>query len=90
MALIRKAVKSSFIKAVEYDLNTRRMLVLFQDGKAAAYNDVTETLFTEFTSAKSVGRFYTERIKTGGKARVSEMEAKVMLDVMDLFREGLA
>jgi len=68
-------VKSSNIKQAGYDVNSRTMRVQFSNGTEYDYKDVSAEKYSEFTTAKSQGKFFNTNIKgqfTGNKVKTEE------------------
>jgi len=64
-------VESSLIKAVGYDADSQVLAVQFATtGEVFEYEGVPEKLYQKMISAKSIGSFYTKRIK--GKFKSSK------------------
>ena len=62
MELIR--VNSSAITAVGYDPTSRQLQIVFKSGKKRyTYCSVPQSIYTNFRSALSIGRFYYDYIK---------------------------
>lgn len=54
---------SSNIKAVEYEDQTRQMVVHFRNGGSYTVHDVDSTMYYEFKGAPAPGKFFHARIK---------------------------
>lgn len=59
---------SSNIRSVEYEDQTRQMIVHFRNGGSYTVHGVDSTLFYEFKGAPSPGKFFHSRIK--GRHRI--------------------
>lgn len=55
-------IKSSNIKKTEYDTETKKMLVEFNNGFRYEYDEVPHQLYTKFRMAESQGKFFTTDI----------------------------
>jgi len=56
-------VKSSLIRAIDYDPDTQKLTVEFKKGGKYAYSGVTEQFWDEFRTAPSQGKFFMMEIK---------------------------
>lgn len=56
-------VTSSQIKAVGYEASTRTLAVQFNSGSIYHYANVPPTVYDEFVSAESIGKYFGEHIK---------------------------
>lgn len=89
MATVKRTVTSSFIREVEYNPATKKLIVLFHNGKGAAYGGIEPGLFDDFLSAPSAGKFYTKRIKgKGNLGSVDGIEVLTFMRVLELFEGG--
>lgn len=59
-----KQVKSSQLQEVEYDSETSKLIVTFNNGSKYSYDDVPEKVFVELVSADSIGSFFNREIKS--------------------------
>jgi hypothetical protein len=59
---ILNEIKSSNIKKTEYDLETKKMLVEFNNGSKYEYDEVPHSIYTKFRMAESQGKFFTTDI----------------------------
>lgn len=57
-------VKSSAIKTVSYNPESRILRIEFTQGREYDYPDVPETEFVNLVSAASVGKYYNQHIKS--------------------------
>jgi len=55
-------IKSSNIKKSEYDLNTKKLLITFNNDIMYEYDDVPHKLYTQFRLAESQGKFFSANI----------------------------
>ena len=55
-------VKSSNVKKTEYDLETKKLLVEFNNGIKYEYDDVPHKIYTQFRLAESQGKFFSTNI----------------------------
>lgn len=62
-------IKSSNIKKTEYDTETKKMLVEFNNGFKYEYDDVPHQIYTRFRMADSQGKFFTSDIAKKFKYR---------------------
>jgi len=57
-------VRSTAIRKIGYDTQTRRMYIDFEDSDPVyTFCGVPEQIFREFVSARSVGQYYHHHIK---------------------------
>ena len=63
LQIISTPVKSDMIKAVEYVPSTKQLGVEFASGKQYVYEGVTSAEYTELVNAKSVGRYFSDKIR---------------------------
>jgi hypothetical protein len=56
-------VKSSNIKAIGYDEESKTLQIQFKNGRAYQYKDVPLDTFEAFQHADSVGKYYFARIQ---------------------------
>lgn len=64
---ILNEIKSSNIKKTEYDTETKKLIVEFNNGLKYEYDDVTHKLYTQFRMAESQGRFFVSEIAKNHK-----------------------
>lgn len=57
-------VKSSQLQEVEYDSETSKLIVTFNNGSKYSYDDVPEKVFIELVSAPSIGSYFIKNIKS--------------------------
>jgi hypothetical protein len=55
-------IKSSNIKKSEYDLNTKKLLITFNNDIIYEYDDVPHKIYTQFRLAESQGKFFSTSI----------------------------
>lgn len=55
-------IKSSNLKRTEYDTETKKMLVEFNNGLKYEYDDVPHQIYTQFRMSESQGKFLTSKI----------------------------
>ena len=55
-------VKSSNVKKTEYDLDSKKLLVEFNNGIKYEYDDVPHNVYTQFRMAESQGKFFSTNI----------------------------
>jgi len=65
MAVIRKYVISSVIKALKYDPESHNLEIEFKSGGKYRYSNVEEEEFTTFAKAVSKGKYFNKNIKNG-------------------------
>ncbi len=61
--MVMHDLESSFLKAVGYDKNYKRMELHFSDGQQYEYYHVPVQVFDSFLAAESHGRFYNACVK---------------------------
>jgi hypothetical protein len=59
----RESVRSSNIKSIGYDLDSRILEIEFLSGGIYQYFDVPESVYKELMSAQSHGSFFHQNIK---------------------------
>ncbi len=59
---ILNEIKSSNIKRTEYDTETKKMIVEFNNGFRYEYEDVPHQIYTKFRTADSQGKYFTTDI----------------------------
>lgn len=55
-------IKSSNIKSTEYDTETKKLVVEFNNGQKYEYDEVPHQTYTKFRVAESQGKFFTTDI----------------------------
>jgi hypothetical protein len=60
-------IKSSNIKHTEYDTETKKMLVEFNNGLKYEYSDVPHQIYTQFRMNESQGKFFSSKISRAYK-----------------------
>ena len=55
-------IKSSNIKKTEYDTETKKLVVDFNNGFKYEYEDVPHQVYTKFRMSESQGKFFTTDI----------------------------
>ena len=55
-------IKSSNIKKSEYDLDTKKLLITFNNDIMYEYDDVPHKLYTQFRLSESQGKFFNSKI----------------------------
>ena len=55
-------VKSSNIRKTEYDTETKKMLVEFNNNLQYEYDEVPHQIYTKFRNAESQGKFFVTEI----------------------------
>jgi len=55
-------IKSSNIKKTEYDTETKKLVVEFNNGFKYEYDDVPHQIYTKFRMSESQGKFFTTDI----------------------------
>jgi hypothetical protein len=60
-------IKSSNIKKTEYDTETKKLVVEFNNGFKYEYEDVPHQAYTKFRMAESQGKFFTSDISKAYK-----------------------
>jgi aspartokinase-like uncharacterized kinase len=55
-------IKSSNIKKTEYDTETKKLIVEFNNGFKYEYADVPHQVYTKFRMSESQGKFFTTNI----------------------------
>lgn len=59
---ILNEIKSSNIKKTEYDTETKKLVVEFNNNLKYEYDDVPHQIYTKFRKADSQGKFFTTEI----------------------------
>ncbi len=60
-------IQSSNIKKTEYDTETKKLLVEFNNGAKYEYDEVPHQLYTQFRMSESQGKFFTAKISKNHK-----------------------
>ena len=60
-------IKSSNIKKTEYDTETKKLVVEFNNGFKYEYDDVPHQIYTKFRMSESQGKFFTTDISKAYK-----------------------
>jgi hypothetical protein len=60
-------IKSSNIKKTEYDTETKKLVVEFNNGFKYEYDDVPHQVYTKFRMSESQGKFFTTEISKAYK-----------------------
>jgi hypothetical protein len=55
-------IKSSNIKKTEYDTETKKLIVEFNNGFKYEYDEVPHQTYTKFRTSESQGKFFTSDI----------------------------
>lgn len=55
-------IKSSNVKHTEYDLESKKLLIEFNNGIKYEYDDVPHKIYTQFRMAESQGKFFSTNI----------------------------
>lgn len=55
-------IKSSNIKKTEYDLDSKSMIVEFNNGSKYEYKEVPHQIYTKFRMSESQGKFFSSEI----------------------------
>jgi KTSC domain len=58
-----KTLDSSYIRSLDYDSVSRRLIVVFTDGARIAYHDVSARTYNAVAVAKSPGEKFTELVR---------------------------
>ena len=68
-------VKSTNVKAVGYDVETKTLQVEFKSGGIYQYAGVQPEMYAELLEAESIGRFVSQVVRAGRKGiRIEEKE----------------
>ena len=59
---ILNEIKSSNLAKTEYDTETKKLLVEFNNGIKYEYDDVPHQLYTQFRITESQGKFFSSKI----------------------------
>ena len=60
-------IQSSNIKKTEYDTETKKLLVTFNNGALYEYDEVPHQLYTQFRMNESQGKFFSTKISKNYK-----------------------
>ena len=60
-------IKSSNIKKSEYDTETKKLVVEFNNGFKYEYDDIPHQTYTKFRMSESQGKFFTTEISKAYK-----------------------
>ena len=60
-------IQSSNIKKTEYDTETKKLLVTFNNGALYEYDEVPHQLYTQFRMSESQGKFFSTKISKNYK-----------------------
>ena len=55
-------IQSSNVKKTEYDTETKKLVVEFNNGLKYEYSDVPHQVYTQFRMAESQGKFFSSKI----------------------------
>lgn len=55
-------IQSSNIKKTEYDTDTKKLIVEFNNGMKYEYDEVPHQLYTQFRMSESQGKFFSTKI----------------------------
>lgn len=55
-------IKSSNIRHTEYDTETKKLLVEFNNGIKYEYDEIPHQLYTQFRMSESQGKFFSQKI----------------------------
>jgi hypothetical protein len=64
-------IQSSNIKKTEYDTETKKLLVTFNNGALYEYDEVPHQLYTQFRMSESQGKFFSTKIAKAFKYKKS-------------------
>ena len=74
----RLPVKSTNVKAVGYDVETKTLQVEFKSGGIYQYAGVQPEMYAELLEAESIGRFVSQVVRAGRKGlRIGEEKGQV-------------
>lgn len=59
---IINTIKSSNVKRTEYDIETKKLIVTFNNDTNYEYQDVPHQVYTRFRMSESQGKFFTTDI----------------------------
>lgn len=60
-------IQSSNIKKTEYDTESKKLLVTFNNGALYEYDEVPHQLYTQFRMSESQGKFFSTKISKNYK-----------------------
>lgn len=69
-------VKSSNVKAVGYDVETKTLQVEFKSGGVYQYKEVQPEMYADLLEAESIGRFVSQVVRVGRRGLRIEEEKK--------------
>lgn len=55
-------IQSSNVKKTEYDTETKKLVVEFNNGSLYEYDEVPHQVYTQFRLAESQGKFFSSKI----------------------------
>jgi hypothetical protein len=55
-------IQSSNVKKTEYDTETKKLVVEFNNGSLYEYEEVPHQVYTQFRMAESQGKFFSSKI----------------------------
>ena len=55
-------IQSSNVKKTEYDTETKKLVVEFNNGSLYEYDEVPHQVYTQFRMAESQGKFFSSKI----------------------------
>ena len=55
-------IQSSNVKKTEYDTETKKLVVEFNNGHKYEYDEVPHQVYTQFRMAESQGKFFSSKI----------------------------
>lgn len=62
-------IQSSNLRKTEYDTETKKMLVEFNNGTKYEYSEVPHQVYTQFRMSESQGKFFSSKIAKTYKYR---------------------
>lgn len=62
-------IQSSNLRKTEYDTETKKMLVEFNNGLKYEYDEVPHQIYTQFRMSESQGKFFSSKIAKTYKYR---------------------
>lgn len=69
-----KRVDSSNIEKVGYDEKNSELHVKFYSGQTYSYKPVSPTMYLEFTSSESLGKYFTQHIRNNKDIKTKLIE----------------
>lgn len=60
-------IQSSNIKKTEYDTESKKLLITFNNGALYEYDEVPHQLYTQFRMSESQGKFFSTKISKNYK-----------------------